>query len=84
MPKCKNTECQKRASYGLELKKPLYCTTHKEQNMFIVTTQLCQGENCKKYPHYNIQGESKGIYCIAHKKDNMKIVGTFCAETNCN
>lgn len=49
MPKCKNTECQKCASYGLELKKPLYCTTHKEQNMFIVTTQLCQGENCKKY-----------------------------------
>ena len=53
MPKCKNTECQKRASYGLELKKPLYCTTHKEQNMFIVTTQLCQGENCKKYPHFS-------------------------------
>jgi len=23
MPKCKNTECQKGASYGLEFKKPL-------------------------------------------------------------
>ena len=83
MPKCKNTACQKQASYGLEFKKPLYCTTHKEENMFIVTTHLCKGEDCKKYPHYNFQGESKGIYCIAHKKDNMKVVGTFCAETNC-
>jgi len=51
--------------------------------MFIVTTTLCNGENCKKYPHYNFQGESKGIYCIAHKKENMKVVGTFCIESNC-
>ena len=45
MPKCQNTECQKTACYGFDFKKPKYCTTHKDPNMFIVTTTLCKGEN---------------------------------------
>lgn len=83
MPKCKYEDCQKGASYGNVFKKPLYCTTHKEPDMYIVTTILCLGEGCKKYPHYNHPGESKGIYCIAHKSDGMRVVGKFCIENEC-
>ena len=83
MTKCKNTDCEKRASFGFEHNKADYCSKHKEQNMFLVTVKLCQGENCKRYPHYNIQGESNGIYCIAHKLENMKVVGTLCIVDTC-
>ena len=83
MTKCKNTECTKRASYGLEQNNADYCSAHKEQNMFLVTVKLCQGENCKKYPHYNFQGENKGIYCIAHKSNGMQVVGSYCIADKC-
>ena len=83
MTKCKNPDCEKRASYGFEYNKAEYCSTHKEQNMFLVTVKLCQGENCKRYPHYNLQGESRGIYCISHKLENMLVVGSLCIVDTC-
>ncbi len=83
MPKCKHEGCQKGASYGNEYRKLLYCTTHKEPGMYIVTTKLCLGEGCKKYPHYNYPGNTKGIYCITHKSDGMCVVGKHCVENGC-
>jgi hypothetical protein len=83
MTKCKSTDCEKRASYGFEHNKAEYCSTHKAQNMFLVTVKLCQGENCKKYPHYNFYGETKGIYCISHKLESMQVVGSLCIIDTC-
>ena len=60
MPKCMNNQCNIKSSYGIEFKKPIFCSSHKLENMFLVTAKLCQGENCKKYPHYNFKGETKG------------------------
>lgn len=81
MPICKFEGCGTKASYGIELKKPLYCSKHKTAEMYLVTTRLCL--ECKKYPHYNFPGETKGIYCRTHCKENMKVVATHCAAENC-
>ena len=72
MVNCKHEGCTTRASYGIEIKKASYCSKHKLDNMFLVTVTLCKNENCKRYPHYNFLGESRGIYCVDHKKDDMK------------
>ena len=81
MPNCKFEGCGTRASYGTEHKKALRCSKHKTEEMYLVTTKLCL--ECKKYPHYNFPGETKGIYCKTHCKENMKVVATHCAAENC-
>jgi len=83
MVNCKYEGCNTRASFGNENKKPVFCTNHKSENMFLVTAKLCQGENCKKYPHYNFIGETRGIYCREHKIENMLVVGTLCVNSGC-
>ena len=33
--------------------------------------QYCFEDGCKKYPNFNLEGETTGLYCSTHKKDGM-------------
>jgi hypothetical protein len=81
MPNCNFEGCNISASYGTENKKVLRCSKHKSTEMYLMTVRLCV--DCKKCPHYNFPGETKGIYCKLHSKENMIIVSKHCAAENC-
>jgi hypothetical protein len=51
--------------------------------MYIVTLKLCQFLQCKRYPHYNYPGETRGKYCNDHKEEGMQVVGTLCIVDGC-
>lgn len=83
MPKlCEFETCRKQASYGEFYNKPLRCKEHKED--YKLVSQLCREENCKNYPTYNYENETKPVFCFSHKKSNMmNIITNTCIENNC-
>ena len=68
--KCKGDNCNVKPSYGLEKNKPMYCTTHKLENMWQVCTKICLEENCKITAGYGID-KNKPLNCFLHKKENQ-------------
>jgi hypothetical protein len=64
--------CNKFAGYNVVgLKTPLYCTSHKEENMIDLKHHLCLEKDCDKRPVFNNKGSKIGLYCFAHKKEGM-------------
>jgi hypothetical protein len=49
--------------------KPLYCATHKKDNMINVVSKTCLFNNCIKQSCFNYEDESKPLYCFDHKDD---------------
>ena len=66
MPLCKNKTCRKQASFGLEMKKPLYCKTHKEDNMKMVRGTFCKHEECNSRASFGLK-KNRPQYCSKHK-----------------
>ena len=83
MPKlCEFQNCRNRASYGNIRNVPIRCKEHKE-NMELVS-MICAHEGCKKRPHFNLPGQTKGLYCTQHKKEGMiNVVNKKCLEEGC-
>ena len=84
--KCLEEKCNKIPLYNFSDKKtPIYCLTHKKDNMINVKDRQCLEENCNKRPIYNFQNKKTGIYCKEHKKENMiDVKNKRCLEENCN
>jgi hypothetical protein len=77
---CKH--CKKRASYGIEFGKPLYCADHKEENMLDVINKRCIVNKCPNRASYGIT-KNKSTHCKLHKEENMfNCNGIFCKDCN--
>ena len=82
--KCKQVDCNKRASFNYSGLKPLYCGTHKETGMKNVTVKYCIKKNCKITATFGYPGNFSQ-FCAGHH-----LVGTLfspskrCIIKNCN
>jgi hypothetical protein len=65
---CKYPECKKRASYNTEDLKPMWCKTHKTDEMVNVRSKKCP---CGKIPSFNLPGETVGTHCKMCKTEEM-------------
>lgn len=85
MKYCKDENCNIRPCYNFEDEtSPIYCKSHKKENMIDVKSKKCLEENCTTRPCYNFEGEKTAIYCKTHKKENMvDIKSKRCKEENC-
>uniref|UniRef100_A0A6C0B041 Endonuclease n=1 Tax=viral metagenome TaxID=1070528 RepID=A0A6C0B041_9ZZZZ len=68
---CSHLNCKKRANYGNEIKKNIFCAEHKTDDMFISWSRICEVDGCKLFPIFNFDGEKNGRYCLKHKLDEM-------------
>ena len=67
---CKEYGCNIRPYFNFEGQiKPLYCSTHKKDEMMNVISKKCL--ECNKIPVFNFEGQKKPLYCSTHKKDGM-------------
>lgn len=66
---CKYESCKTGASFGYE-GKAMFCSKHKEKDMYNVYGRYCIEPNCKIYASYDYIG-GNGKYCASHKKENM-------------
>jgi hypothetical protein len=84
MPKrCCEEGCTRRTSYNFEGKKPLYCSSHKQEGMIDVIHKRCCEEGCKIIPIYNFEG-MKPLYCNSHKQEGMvDVMSKRCCEEGC-
>jgi hypothetical protein len=73
----------KQACFNLEnVKPPIYCSTHKKDNMVNVKDQQCNEVGCSKRPCY---GLIKATHCVTHKTVDMIDVKTKrCEYEGCN
>jgi hypothetical protein len=79
--KCK--ECTKRASYGVEGGKKIYCTDHKKEKMIDLSNPHCKEPDCKITATFGSE-EKKALYCFTHKKEGMfDVKGLKCKEKDC-
>lgn len=67
---CRYPDCDKRSHFGLEHKKPLYCSGHKEEGMVDVVHNMCSAPNCGLLPYFGIKG-GPAQYCSKHKSPEM-------------
>ena len=82
MVKC--AECDKNAYFGVEMKKPTHCKTHKLDHMFDIKNKRCIEPECIKQPAYNFSGLKSGLYCKIHAKQNMiNVLSKRCLESDC-
>jgi hypothetical protein len=80
---CKQESCQKRASYGVEIKKAEYCATHKPSTAFNVFLK-CLFSSCFKTSNFGLPG-GKPTACKEHKSKDMVVVrGQKCAHAGCS
>ena len=84
--KCIELNCNKQPSYNYDENKcPIYCVSHKKDNMINVISKRCLEYLCITNPIFNYKGENAGIYCYKHKKDDMiNVKCKYCSEINCN
>jgi len=67
---CKHDGCDKRSTYGFIIMKPLYCATHKKDDMIDVKYKPCMYPGCDTAPSYGFLGKEP-ISCFKHKETNM-------------
>ena len=82
---CNNPECKTRANFNFkELKKPIYCSKHKENGMINIESKRCGFEGCNKVPAFNFEGTKIGMWCASHKEDGMINIFTLvCCFEDC-
>jgi len=63
---------------------PLYCASHKLDDMIDVKNKKCIYKGCKICPSFNKEGETKALYCTQHKTYNMvDVVNKLCKSKWC-
>lgn len=67
---CRHPECGKRAHFGNERKKPLYCSTHKDHGMIDVVHNLCLADDCNLLAYFGLK-DGPAQYCSTHKSHDM-------------
>jgi hypothetical protein len=79
---CKENDCNKRPTFNIKGEsRPLYCSSHKKENMVDIINKSCL--ECNKQPSFNTEGEHKALYCLAHKKEGMiDVKNKTCLECN--
>ena len=84
--KCIELYCNKQPSYNYkEDRKPLYCASHKKENMIDIITKRCIENLCNIRALFNYKDEKQVLYCSNHKKDGMiNIRRKMCKENNCD
>ena len=81
---CAYTDCTKQPYFNKEGLRPLYCFSHKLNNMINVQHKKCIHEGCKTRPHFNYKGEIHGLYCSLHRLNDMiNIVDKRCSHEGC-
>jgi len=56
----------KKANFGYEARKSLYCATHKHNDMIDVIHKKCAATGCDTLPYFGYTGGSAD-YCSQHK-----------------
>ncbi len=86
MVKCFEINCNIRAYFNYKNEKiPIYCKTHKKDDMVDIKHKKCIEENCDIRPIFNYENEKTAIYCSKHKKDDMiDIKHKKCIKENCD
>lgn len=80
---CRHDGCDKRSTYGYIIMKPLYCTTHKKEDMIDVKYKPCRHPGCDTSPSYGILG-GEAVSCFYHKDDDMvDVKNKRCQEVGC-
>jgi len=75
--------CSKRATFGYENEKKLYCKNHKLPGMINLNYKKCL--SCDKPAYYNYEHEALSLYCADHKTDDMIRSATKrCLTDGCN
>jgi hypothetical protein len=78
---CIEKDCTVLASFGTELKNPLYCYEHKKTEMKNVEKEKC--EDCDTKASFGLV-KHKPTHCSLHKKLNMiNVVSRLCAFEGC-
>jgi EsV-1-7 cysteine-rich motif len=82
--RCKDVDCRKRASYGVDWMKPTYCKSHATDKMSNVVGKRCESNSCNKHPVYGLQPK-KPTHCKKHASAEMKdVINKRCTFTNCD
>jgi hypothetical protein len=64
--------CNEKAHYNFPKGEiPRFCETHKEDDMVVVTGNLCHTNGCDKRATFNYEGKVRGVFCKKHKEDKM-------------
>lgn len=80
---CKEKGKKKCASFGNIGEKPMYCSTHKQENMVCLSRALCKCEEEPKQAYFNYSDKTKPEYCETCKLDGMiNIVSKKCLDCN--
>lgn len=81
---CRCAGCDKRAHYGLERHKPLYCAPHREPGMIDVVHNVCLADGCNLLAYFGLPG-GKAQYCSNHKLAEMiDVLHKRCVFPGCN
>ena len=65
---CIEESCNKSPSFNyIGTKIPLYCSSHKLDDMIDIVHKKCTYKNCIKYPCFNYKNQTKGLFCLLHK-----------------
>ena len=68
---CQYGDCLNRCSYGVNGGKPIYCSSHKSNEMIQLSSKLCEHRGCFKVASYGYEAVWKKRFCATHKKYNM-------------
>ncbi|CAH6420577.1 Hypothetical protein HVR_LOCUS1227 [uncultured virus] len=79
---CRQAGCQKRANFGYEARKSLYCAGHRQEDMIDVIHKKCA--KCETLPYFGYPGGSAD-YCSQHKLEGMiDVIHKRCIAPGCN
>lgn len=80
---CRESGCEKRANFGYEWKKSLYCASHKRNDMIDVIHKKCVIADCGLMPYFGYE-IGKADYCSKHKLDGMvDVIHKRCIAQGC-
>ena len=69
---CQMASCCRKATHAyIGKKNPLYCSHHKDDNMYNVSQSHCKFPGCHKSPSFNYESETTRKYCGEHKFPGM-------------
>lgn len=78
--------CEQRAQFNIKGESPMYCETHKTENMCNTRYRLCDVKECQLAGSFGYKDQPKNdpLFCYNHSKDDMKNLRcSQCKEPNC-
>jgi len=83
MPRCRTTDCPKKARFGLEYKKPMCCIECRTEDMTDVVGKRCAFDGCLNKATHNEPDEKKPLMCEDHASATMlHTKSKFCIGKN--